>query len=70
MTSLLTFTACSNGQEAAPKQEEQPKQEAAGTVNPQDFFYKVITSGKKLNIFMGLDIRVIYPELRLLHITA
>lgn len=45
MTSLLTFTACSNGQEAAPKQEEQPKQEATGTVNPQDF-YKVITSGK------------------------
>lgn len=48
ITSLLTFTACSNGQEAAPvpsKPEEQPKQETAGTVNPQDF-YKVITNGK------------------------
>ncbi|MFX3623331.1 MAG: F510_1955 family glycosylhydrolase [Ectobacillus sp.] len=52
ITSLLTFTACSNGQEGAPKEEKsvpakqaEKKQEAAGTANPQDF-YNVISSGK------------------------
>lgn len=51
VTSLLLFTGCSNGQEAAPKKEEtsnketKQKQETPAPANAQDF-YKQVTTDK------------------------